>query len=216
MNTELVKNSKTRAEGSSKRAGDEFKSDNSKKQKIDEHNINREDLETLWKLVKAKHGNTRLEDDYERVLWGDIKIQKMNIKFRGGLLGLKDFKMILRVTTAQVIHIVEIDIVKLVVEIDSFGMSADEFDKETGSSDGLQPKQADLSCIHALNELHLHEIHDFLSKYCHEVDQCSCVQITNQIDICHKFAPLRRKSIQKLGVHLNYFQFHIVDVHVIE
>ncbi|GJS76376.1 hypothetical protein Tco_0726257 [Tanacetum coccineum] len=25
----------------------------------------------------------------------------MNIKFRGGLLGLKDFKMILRVTTAQ-------------------------------------------------------------------------------------------------------------------
>ncbi|GJY06739.1 hypothetical protein Tco_0373793 [Tanacetum coccineum] len=59
------------------------------------------DLETLWKLVKAKHGNTRPEDEYERVLWGDMKIQKMNIKFRGGLLGLKDFKMILRVTTAQ-------------------------------------------------------------------------------------------------------------------
>ncbi|GJU19394.1 hypothetical protein Tco_1152736 [Tanacetum coccineum] len=65
------------------------------------HNIDREDLETLWKLVKAKHGNTRPKDEYERVLWGDIKIQKMNIKFRGGLLGLKDFKMILRVTTAQ-------------------------------------------------------------------------------------------------------------------
>ncbi|GJS02631.1 hypothetical protein Tco_0319139 [Tanacetum coccineum] len=106
-------------------------------------NINREDLETLWKLVKAKHGNTRLEEDYERVLWGDMKvmfepdtkskvwrnlqgykvtiwklfdtcgvhfvrllikkleIQKKNIKFRGGLLGLKDFKMILRVTAAQ-------------------------------------------------------------------------------------------------------------------
>ncbi|GKD02716.1 hypothetical protein Tco_1177690 [Tanacetum coccineum] len=28
-------------------------------------------------------------------------IQKMNIKFKGGLLGLKDFKMILRVTAAQ-------------------------------------------------------------------------------------------------------------------
>ncbi|GJX78191.1 hypothetical protein Tco_0325002 [Tanacetum coccineum] len=64
-------------------------------------NIDREDLETLWKLVKAKHGNTRPEDEYERVLWGDTKIQKMNVKFRGGLLGLKDFKMILRVTTAQ-------------------------------------------------------------------------------------------------------------------
>ncbi|GKA12616.1 hypothetical protein Tco_0692162 [Tanacetum coccineum] len=38
----------------------------------------------------------------------------------------------------------ENDIVKLVVEIESFGMSSDEFDKETVSSDGLQPKQADL------------------------------------------------------------------------
>ncbi|GKA09438.1 putative ribonuclease H-like domain-containing protein, partial [Tanacetum coccineum] len=37
-------------------------------------NINREDLETLWKLVKAKHGNTRLEDDYERMFWGDLKV----------------------------------------------------------------------------------------------------------------------------------------------
>ncbi|GJV14109.1 hypothetical protein Tco_1359432 [Tanacetum coccineum] len=36
--------------------------------------IDREDLETLWKLVKAKHENTRLEDDYERVLWGDLKV----------------------------------------------------------------------------------------------------------------------------------------------
>ncbi|GJW15940.1 hypothetical protein Tco_0020073 [Tanacetum coccineum] len=36
--------------------------------------INREDLETLWKLVKAKHGNTRPEEDYERVLWGDLKV----------------------------------------------------------------------------------------------------------------------------------------------
>ncbi|GJT56885.1 hypothetical protein Tco_0991939 [Tanacetum coccineum] len=89
--------------------------------------IDREDLETLWKLVKTKHGDTRPEDEHERVLWGDLKvmfepniksdvwrslqgykvtiwklydscgvhfvrnlkIQKMNIKFRGGLLGLK-------------------------------------------------------------------------------------------------------------------------------
>ncbi|GKB84647.1 hypothetical protein Tco_0956919 [Tanacetum coccineum] len=35
--------------------------------------FDREDLETLWKLVKAKHGSTRLEEVYERVLWGDLK-----------------------------------------------------------------------------------------------------------------------------------------------
>ncbi|GJW87473.1 hypothetical protein Tco_0162813 [Tanacetum coccineum] len=37
-------------------------------------NIDREDMETLWKLVKAKHGNTRPEEAYERVLWGDLKV----------------------------------------------------------------------------------------------------------------------------------------------
>ncbi|GJZ05658.1 hypothetical protein Tco_0539451 [Tanacetum coccineum] len=124
MDSEVVKSSVTRNEGSSKRTGDELESDKSKKQKIDEHveaekdddqeeaemkmhieiivkegkfgyfqliradgslkrylsmikilqNIDREDLETLWKLVKAKHGNTRPEEDYERVLWGDLKV----------------------------------------------------------------------------------------------------------------------------------------------
>nr|GEV51136.1 copia protein [Tanacetum cinerariifolium] len=33
--------------------------------------FDREDVETLWKLIKAKYGLTRLEGDYERVLWGD-------------------------------------------------------------------------------------------------------------------------------------------------
>ncbi|GKE84178.1 hypothetical protein Tco_1557920, partial [Tanacetum coccineum] len=35
--------------------------------------FDREDLETLWKLIKAKHGLTRLEEGYERVLWDDLK-----------------------------------------------------------------------------------------------------------------------------------------------
>nr|GEW42275.1 uncharacterized mitochondrial protein AtMg00810-like [Tanacetum cinerariifolium] len=48
---------------------------------------------------------------------------------------------------------------RLVVEIEYVDMNADEFDKETGSSDGLQPEQVDLNCVHALNEPHLHEIH---------------------------------------------------------
>nr|GEX04012.1 hypothetical protein [Tanacetum cinerariifolium] len=62
------------------------------------------------------------------------------------------------VKTHKVNHIIETDIVKLMVETESFGMISDDFDKEIGSSDGLQPKQADLSCVHALIELDLHEI----------------------------------------------------------
>ncbi|GJY17224.1 hypothetical protein Tco_0388715 [Tanacetum coccineum] len=36
--------------------------------------IDREDLLTLWKLVKTKHGNIRPKDDHERVMWGDFKV----------------------------------------------------------------------------------------------------------------------------------------------
>ncbi|GKA32253.1 hypothetical protein Tco_0718620, partial [Tanacetum coccineum] len=43
--------------------------------------IDREDLQTLWKLVKTKHGDTRPEDEHERVLWGDLKVMfEPNIK----------------------------------------------------------------------------------------------------------------------------------------
>ncbi|GKB17612.1 hypothetical protein Tco_0851535 [Tanacetum coccineum] len=35
--------------------------------------FDREDLKTLWKLVKAKHGYTRPEEGYARLLWGDLK-----------------------------------------------------------------------------------------------------------------------------------------------
>ncbi|GKB74942.1 hypothetical protein Tco_0936354 [Tanacetum coccineum] len=36
--------------------------------------IDREDLQTLWKLVKTKHDDIRPEDEHERVLWGDLKV----------------------------------------------------------------------------------------------------------------------------------------------
>ncbi|GJR04759.1 putative ribonuclease H-like domain-containing protein [Tanacetum coccineum] len=103
--------------------------------------IDKEDLEALWRIVKAKYGDKRPKNEFERVLWGDLKvmfepdkrsdvwrilqgyrvtiwklidsfgvhfvrrnlkIQKMNIKFRGGLLGLKRLHGFLKVTTAQV------------------------------------------------------------------------------------------------------------------
>ncbi|GJX62719.1 hypothetical protein Tco_0295619 [Tanacetum coccineum] len=36
--------------------------------------IDREDLEALWRLVKTKYGDIRHEDEFERVLWGDLKV----------------------------------------------------------------------------------------------------------------------------------------------
>nr|GEW72626.1 hypothetical protein [Tanacetum cinerariifolium] len=81
--TELIVESSKKAkievtEGSSKRAGKELEQENVKKQKIDDvketFELKQEDVETLWKLVKAKHGSTRLEEGYERVLWGDLKV----------------------------------------------------------------------------------------------------------------------------------------------
>ncbi|GKD67825.1 hypothetical protein Tco_1321915, partial [Tanacetum coccineum] len=54
-----------RADGSSKRYSSMIKM---------LQDIDREDLETLKKLVKAKHENIRPEEDYERVLWGDLKV----------------------------------------------------------------------------------------------------------------------------------------------
>ncbi|GKF45508.1 hypothetical protein Tco_0132060, partial [Tanacetum coccineum] len=44
------------------------------------------------------------------------------------------------IETDKVNHAVETDMVKLVAEIKIFGMSVDELDKETGSSEGSQPK----------------------------------------------------------------------------
>ncbi|GJY00041.1 hypothetical protein Tco_0357059 [Tanacetum coccineum] len=49
------------------------------------------------KLNMGIQGQRRIKKE----CYGKLEIQKKNIKFRGGLLGLKDFKMILKVTAAQ-------------------------------------------------------------------------------------------------------------------
>ncbi|GJR57685.1 hypothetical protein Tco_1499847 [Tanacetum coccineum] len=36
--------------------------------------IDREDLEALWRIVKAKYGDIRPEDEFERVLYGDLRV----------------------------------------------------------------------------------------------------------------------------------------------
>nr|GFA09233.1 hypothetical protein [Tanacetum cinerariifolium] len=75
------------------------------------------------------------------------------------------------VKTDMVIHTTKTEMMKLMVESEYVDMNADEFDKETGSSDGLQLEQVDLNYVHALNEPHLHKNHVVPSK--HEDDQHS-------------------------------------------
>nr|GEU42158.1 RNA-directed DNA polymerase, eukaryota [Tanacetum cinerariifolium] len=85
--TELVEESSKKVEAkitqeeSSKRAGDELEQEIAKKQKIvdDKETANLKQLvkiipEEDKKLVKDKYGSTRPEEDYDRVLWGDLKV----------------------------------------------------------------------------------------------------------------------------------------------
>ncbi|GJU01571.1 hypothetical protein Tco_1111909 [Tanacetum coccineum] len=42
--------------------------------KLHKEGIDREDLEALWKIVKTKYSDIRPKDEFERVLWGDLKV----------------------------------------------------------------------------------------------------------------------------------------------
>ncbi|GJS71454.1 hypothetical protein Tco_0704295 [Tanacetum coccineum] len=69
--------------------------------------FDREDLETLWKLVKAKHGYTRPEEGYERVLWGDLKTMfEHHVEDAGRIVGIKRLLDDLRVTAAKLMLLV--------------------------------------------------------------------------------------------------------------
>ncbi|GKE66876.1 hypothetical protein Tco_1521037 [Tanacetum coccineum] len=85
MDTELVKESSNKdetelVEGSKKRAGTELEQEVAKKQKIDNAKVDDDQEEARMKelmnikLVKAKHGSTRPEEGYERVLLEDLMI----------------------------------------------------------------------------------------------------------------------------------------------
>ncbi|GJU30540.1 hypothetical protein Tco_1174129 [Tanacetum coccineum] len=70
--------------------------------------FDREDLETLWRLVKAKHGDTRPIEGYERVLWGDLKVMfephvedAKNSQVYGRIVGIQKLLEAVQVTTAQ-------------------------------------------------------------------------------------------------------------------
>ncbi|GJX94431.1 hypothetical protein Tco_0349017 [Tanacetum coccineum] len=65
--------------------------------------FDREDLETLWKLVKAKHGSTRPEEGYEIVLWGDLKTMfDLHVEDQGRIVEIKRLHDDLEVTASKV------------------------------------------------------------------------------------------------------------------
>ncbi|GJY96859.1 hypothetical protein Tco_0513769 [Tanacetum coccineum] len=76
------------------------------------------------------------------------------------------------VETDKVNHTVEMDMLKLVVEVECFGKYVDEFDKVIVLFGDMQLKQEDRSYVYASNELHLHVVHVFPSE--HEADQHWC------------------------------------------
>ncbi|GKC56930.1 hypothetical protein Tco_1084528 [Tanacetum coccineum] len=69
----------------------------------------------------------------------------------------------------KVIHIVKIDEMRQIVDVESSGKSVDEIDKETVSFGEMQLKQKDQSYVHASIKLHLYVIHVVPSE--HESDQ---------------------------------------------
>nr|GEW13491.1 hypothetical protein [Tanacetum cinerariifolium] len=131
---------------------------------------NDEGLMVTRRLYRA----AKIREDTVKEMMADVKQQQqVRVWFAYGLCVWKsqqDNLLVLYGVDEDLQNLAKTDMVKLMVEIESFGMSVDELDKETRSSDGLQPKQANLSCVHALNELHLHEIHVVPSR--HEADQC--------------------------------------------
>ncbi|GJY71616.1 hypothetical protein Tco_0475319 [Tanacetum coccineum] len=42
--------------------------------KLHKKGIDKEDLEALWRIVKTKYSDIRPEDEFERVLWGNLKV----------------------------------------------------------------------------------------------------------------------------------------------
>ncbi|GKB88173.1 hypothetical protein Tco_0960445 [Tanacetum coccineum] len=65
--------------------------------------FDREDLEDLYKLVKARYGSTRPVEDLDLVLWNDLKnMFEPHIEDVGRIVGIKSFLMLFEVTAALI------------------------------------------------------------------------------------------------------------------
>ncbi|GJZ24556.1 hypothetical protein Tco_0562015 [Tanacetum coccineum] len=115
MDTKLVEGSEVTAEAeiaqesSSKRAGEDLQQESTKKQKIDDVKETAEvDEDKETKLVKAKHGYTRPEEDYKEY-------------HEGRIVGIKRLLDDLRVTAAKLMLLVQ-KLLLLVLKVNVAGM----------------------------------------------------------------------------------------------
>ncbi|GJQ91668.1 hypothetical protein Tco_0002807 [Tanacetum coccineum] len=118
------------------------------------------------------------------------------------------------VETDKVNHTVEMDMLKLVVEVECFGKCVDEFDKVTVLFGENAATQKGWSYVHAQSYFIWHVF--MLFKVSMKLINIGSMQVFDQLSISNKFTPLIRKCVQKLGINLKLIQWHLVDVHIIE
>ncbi|GJS51642.1 hypothetical protein Tco_0625004 [Tanacetum coccineum] len=71
--------------------------------KIMLRSFDREDLEDLYKLVKAKYESTRPVEDLDLLLWGDLKTMfEPHVEDKGRIVGIKSLLYVVGINAAQV------------------------------------------------------------------------------------------------------------------
>ncbi|GKE08846.1 hypothetical protein Tco_1412397 [Tanacetum coccineum] len=105
--------------------------------------------------------------------------------------------------TDKVSHTMEMDMLKLVVEVKCFGKCVDEFDKVTVLFGEMQLKQEDRSYIHALNKLHLHVVHVVLNHNLWDVIINEDLEEEPAPTTGETFAPPAPKTTKQLAARRN-------------
>ncbi|GJV00876.1 putative ribonuclease H-like domain-containing protein [Tanacetum coccineum] len=100
--------------------------------------IYREDLEALWRIVKVKYGDTRPEDEFERVLYGDL-VTTWKLIDSSGVHFVKNRS---RIGINKVLFSEEVVILKREVGIKQYEINTlkTEFEKLKQEKDGIEFK----------------------------------------------------------------------------
>ncbi|GJY59721.1 riboflavin biosynthesis protein PYRR, chloroplastic [Tanacetum coccineum] len=106
----------------------------------------------------------------------------------------------------KVIHTVKIDKVRQIVDVESFGKSADEIDKETVSFGEMQLKQVDRSCVYASIELHLHVIHVVPIANSCDTEKLQIREVLRVANSCDTEKLQIREAVSEVAVYIRGVQ----------